>query len=79
MRRSIDKLEEESMENEKQHSLWKVSTNRIAERTLYQVYRNIDINEVDHSGNRETRGGLYDSRHDAEALARRLNSEEAVK
>ena len=36
-------------------------------------------NEIDHSGNRETRGGLYDSIRDAKALARRLNTEEAIK
>ncbi len=60
-------------------SAWKISTNVVAGKKFYQVYRIIDINEVDHSGNRETRGGFYESRLDAEALARRLNTEEAVK
>lgn len=61
------------------HSEWKISTNVVAGKKFYQVYRIRDLNEVEHSGNRETRGGLYESRRDAEALARRLNSEEAVK
>lgn len=63
----------------KQHSEWRISTNVVAGRKFYQVYRIKDLSEPDHSGNRETRGGLYESRRDAEALARRLNSEEAVK
>ena len=67
------------MERQKQHSEWKISESTIAERTLYQVYRTIDINKPDRSGNRETKGGLYDRLRDAEALARRLNTEEAVK
>ena len=61
------------------HSSWKISTNIVAGRELYQVYRIINVNEPDHSGNRETKGGLYDRLHDAEALARRLNTEEAIK
>ena len=66
-------------ENKKRHSEWKVSSNRIAEKTFYQVYRLSDVNEVDHSGNRETRGGLYESRIDAERLAAVLNEEEVMK
>ena len=38
-----------------------------------------DLNAPDHSGNREMRGGYWEHREDAEALARRLNTEEAVK
>lgn len=64
---------------EKHSSKWKISTNIVAGEKLYQVYRTIDSNEPDHSGNRETRGGLYDRLHDAEALARRLNTEEAIR
>ncbi len=67
------------MERQEQHSAWMISTNQIGAKKFYQVYRIRDVNEVDHSGNRETRGGLYESRRDAEALARRLNTEEAVK
>ena len=57
------------------HSSWKISTNIVAGRELYQVYRIINVNEPDHSGNRETRGGLYESRIDAEKLAATLNAE----
>lgn len=55
---------------------WKVSSNPIGGKTFYQVYRIRDIDAVDHSGNRETRGGLYESRLDAERLADTLNAEE---
>ena len=61
----------------KNPSEWRVSpTSVIGERTLYQVYRLRDKDEADHSGNRETRGGYYDSLRDAERLARTLNEEE---
>lgn len=59
----------------KNPSEWKVSSNPVAGKTFYQVYRTRDINEVNHSGNRETRGGLYESRIDAEKLAATLNAE----
>ena len=55
---------------------WKVSSNPIGGKTFYQVYRIRDIDAVNHSGNRETRGGLYESRLDAERLADTLNAEE---
>lgn len=63
----------------KNPSEWKVSSNPIGEKTFYGVYRIRDINEVDHSGNRETRGGWYENRIDAEKLAKLLNEEEACK
>ncbi|MBQ3281533.1 MAG: hypothetical protein IJH41_03895 [Eubacterium sp.] len=53
-------------------------TNPVAGKTFYGVYRIRDLNAPDHSGNRETRG-YYETRKEAEALARRLNTEEAVK
>lgn len=61
----------------KNPSEWRVSSNPVAGKTFYQVYRIRDIDAVDHSGNRETRGGLYESRIDAEKLAATLNAEEA--
>lgn len=61
------------------HSEWRISTNIVAGKKFYQVYRLLDVNEIDHSGNRETRGGLYESIRDAKTLARRLNTEEAIK
>lgn len=61
----------------KNPSEWRVSCNPVAGKTFYQVYRIRDIDAIDHSGNRETRGGLYESRIDAEKLAATLNAEEA--
>ena len=58
---------------------WKVSRNPVAGKTFYQVCRKRDIKGVDHSGNRETRGGLYENRLDAEKLAATLNAEEGRK
>lgn len=63
----------------KNPSEWRVTCNPVAGKMLYGVYRLRDKDEVDHSGNRETRGGWYETKKEAEALARRLNTEEAVK
>lgn len=52
---------------------WKITTNYIDGKKLYGVYRIIDINEIDHSGNREEKG-YYDSREKAEEIAEELNS-----
>ena len=52
---------------------WKVTSNPIGGKTLYGVYRLIDINEVDHSGNREFAGEYIDDRHIAESVATSLN------
>lgn len=60
----------------KNPSEWKVSSNPVAGKTFYQVYRVRDIDAVNHSGNRETRG-LYESYEDAKKLADTLNAEEA--
>lgn len=35
----------------------------------------MDINDIDNSGNRETRGGWYETREEAERLAETLNEE----
>ena len=59
----------------KKPSEWRVSSNPVAGKTFYQVYRIRNVNGIDHSGNRETRGGLYESRMDAEKLAATLNEE----
>lgn len=56
-----------------QHSEWRISSNIVAGEKFYQVYRLMDVNATDHSGNRETRGGLYESLLDAEKLAETLN------
>lgn len=59
----------------KNPSEWRVSSNPISGRTFYGVYRIRDINDIDHSGNRETRGGWYETREEAERLADKLNEE----
>lgn len=59
----------------KNPSEWRVSSNPIAGRMFYGVYRLRDVDEIDHSGNRETRGGWYETREEAERLAETLNEE----
>lgn len=43
----------------------------------YAVYRIRDIDEVDHSGNRQYYGGYIEEKSEAEELARLLNEEGA--
>ena len=55
---------------------WKVSSNFIGDRKVYQVYRLRDTNAVDNSGNRECSGGYMTERSEAENLAEVLNQKE---
>ena len=55
---------------------WKVSSNFIGDRKVYQVYRIKNTEEVDHSGNRECSGGYVTERYEAEKLAEILNQKE---
>lgn len=61
-------------------SEWRVTTNHIATDEgrvpMYGVYRLRDMDAVDHSGNREMAGKLYEDREQAEELARMMNEEE---
>ena len=57
-------------------SEWKVSSQHINGMKLYSVYRLKDIDEVDHSGNRETHSGFFEDRKSAEDYAAQLNEEE---
>lgn len=53
---------------------WKVASNYIGDQKKYAVYRLIDVNQVDHSGNREfAPAGWLDSRTMAAAIAEGLN------
>lgn len=54
-------------------SEWKVSSQHINGMKLYSVYRLKDIDEVDHSGNRETHSGFFEDRKSAEDYAAQLN------
>lgn len=56
-------------------SEWMVSYQYINGIKLYSVYRLKDVEEVDHSGNRETHSGFFENREDAEDYARTLNGE----
>ncbi len=55
-------------------SKWMVTTNFIG-CTIYQVYRRIDEQKVDHSGNREYIHQIFDSKEEAQAVADKLNKE----
>lgn len=57
-------------------SHWKVSRNPVGDETLYGVYRKIDENAIDHSGNREDFGRLFSSKAEAEMIAAKLNEVE---
>ena len=63
----------------KNPSPWHIDQKTVAEKKLFRVYRNLDEDLCDTEDNREYKGGLYDRLYDAEALARRLNTEDAVK
>ena len=56
---------------------WKVTSNIINDKKMYAVYRLRDVNEVDHSGNREFAGGYIGSRTTAQTVVNLLNIEEA--
>lgn len=57
-------------------SKWKVTSNPVAGKTLYAVYRTIDMSKTDHSGNREMAGGYIESRETAQIVADTLNARE---
>ena len=58
-------------------SEWKVTSNLIGDEKIYQVYRLLDINAVDHGGNRHYYAG-YTTRdkEKAEIVASTLNRAE---
>lgn len=62
-------------------SEWRVTTNYVATDEgrvpMYGVYRLLDVNGIDHSGNRETLGRLFEERELAEDIARIKNEEGA--
>lgn len=55
---------------------WRVSTNYCGGERSYQVYRRIDANATDHSGNRENKGGVFGAKAEAQAYADKLNAGE---
>lgn len=56
-------------------SKWRVMERPVAGRTFYQVYRLNDVCADNTEKNRETWGGYYVSREDAEDLAEVKNEE----
>ncbi|MCM1059419.1 MAG: hypothetical protein NC452_03920 [Eubacterium sp.] len=57
-------------------SKWQVSSQFIGEKEIFTVYRLRDTSEVDHSGNREYKGGCFYEETAAQALADKLNEED---
>lgn len=57
-------------------SEWKVTSNLVGGKRWYAVYRIRDIDEVDHSGNREYVCGYVEDRQEAEDLAEFMNKED---
>ncbi|MBQ7757032.1 MAG: hypothetical protein IJ031_05970 [Oscillospiraceae bacterium] len=57
-------------------SKWKVSSQYIDGKRFFQVFRLIDEKALHHSGNRECRGGLFESKDEAREYAEKLNKEE---
>lgn len=55
------------------HGKWKVTCNSIGDGYLYAVYRLRDVNEVDHSGNREYATDYMESKEDALKIASQMN------
>ena len=56
---------------------WQVSSNHVVGVGIfYQVYRLRSVCAVDHAGNREYRGGLFDTEAEAQLYADQLNREE---
>lgn len=60
-------------------SEWRVTSQFINGSKWYAVYRLKDINEVDHSGNREFYTGYNTDKHFCEELCKNLNEEAAKK
>ena len=54
---------------------WRISSQYLCEKKVFQVYRIKDIRRVDHSGNREYAGPMLHDEAEAMALAKKLNAE----
>lgn len=58
---------------------WQVTSNIIADKPMYAVYRLKDVNGIDHSGNREFAGGYTEYEDAAQLVADELNKAERQK
>lgn len=57
-------------------SKWKVTANPIGDKLMYAVFRILDVDKVDYSGNREIWGEYIEDRKEAEKIANEKNREE---
>lgn len=55
---------------------WSVISQIIDGEKIFRVYRLLNVNGIDHSGNREYRGGLFSDETAAQEFADELNREE---
>lgn len=56
------------------HSEWKITSQYINDKKMYAVYRLIDADAVDHSGNREYGSDYLESHASAAKIADELNN-----
>lgn len=56
---------------------WRISSQYLVGKKVYQVYRIKDMRRVDHSGNREYAEGLLHDEREAMARAEKLNEEKS--
>ncbi|MFP3154436.1 hypothetical protein LQZ18_08405 [Lachnospiraceae bacterium ZAX-1] len=61
--------------NEETKVKWEVTSNSIGGKTMYAVYRLIDEDEINHSGNREYATGYLENKRVCEYVAASLNLE----
>ena len=57
-------------------SEWRVSSNPVCGKMIYGAYRIRDLDEIDHSGNRENTGPIFYNKDEAEAYVNELNKKE---
>lgn len=60
-------------------SKWKVTSNLIGGEKVYAAYRLRDVNEPDHSGNREFAGEYIENKEAVQVIVDALNAEEEAK
>ncbi|MEG0999122.1 MAG: hypothetical protein RSC99_06370 [Clostridiales bacterium] len=59
-------------------SKWKVNANFIGGNIVYAVYRQIDVDAVNHSGNQEFATDYMENKSDAKDIAQKLNDKEML-
>lgn len=54
--------------------MWKITQNFVGGEYFYAVYRLRNVDEVDHSGNREFASDYFENREDAQAILDKLKN-----